>query len=127
MKQELQDKIFTDFPELFELRRPRKEGEKVMPSICYGLECGDGWYDLIYTLCSQIANYIKWNEKDCKVQVLQVKEKFGGLRFYTNAVPDKIRGMINMAEAMSYKICDVCGNKGSINSSNGGCCFGGQE
>jgi hypothetical protein len=127
MKQELQDKIFEDFPELFELRRPRKEGEKVMPSICYGLECGDGWYDLIYTLCSQIANYIKWNEKDCKVQVLQVKEKFGGLRFYTNAVPDKIRGMINMAEAMSYKICDVCGNKGSINSSNGGCCFGGQE
>ena len=127
MKQELQDKIFEDFPELFELRRPRKEGEKVMPSICYGLECGDGWYDLIYTLCSQIVNSIKWSEKDYKVQVTQVKEKFGGLRFYTNGVPDEIHGMIRMAEAMSYKICDVCGNKGSINSSNGGCCFGGQE
>ena len=119
MKQELQDKIFEDFPELFELRRPRKEGEKVMPSICYGLECGDGWYDLIYTLCSQIANYIKWNEKDCKVQVLQVKEKFGGLRFYTNGVPDEIHGMIRMAEAMSYKICDVCGNKGETRNSRG--------
>ena len=119
MKQELQDKIFEDFPELFELRRPRKEGEKVMPSICYGLECGNGWYDLIYTLCSQITNHLKWNKKDDKVQVVQVKEKFGGLRFYTNGVSDEIRGMIRMAEAMSYKICDVCGNKGENRNNRG--------
>ena len=119
MKKELQDKIFEDFPELFELRRPRKEGEMVMPSICYGLECGNGWYDLIYTLCSQITNHLKWNKKDDKVQVVQVKEKFGGLRFYTNGVSDEIRGMIRMAEAMSYKICDVCGNKGEIRNNKG--------
>ena len=119
MKQELQDKIFEDFPELFELRRPREEGEKVMPSICYGLECGDGWYDLIYTLCSQITNYLKWNKKDDKVQVVQVKEKFGGLRFYTNGVPEEVSGMISMAEAMSYKICEVCGNKSKTNSIGG--------
>lgn len=97
MKQELQDKIFEDFPELFELCRP---------------SCDDGWYDLIYTLCSQITNHLKWNKKDDKVQVVQVKEKFGGLRFYINGGPDEVHGMISMAEAMSYKICDVCGNKG---------------
>ena len=119
MKQELQDKIFEDFPELFQLRRPRKEGEMLMPTICYGIECGDGWYDLIYTLCNQINHYLKWSDNKCKIRVLQVKEKFGGLRFYTNGVPGEVRGMIRMAEAMSYKICEVCGNKGETSSTGG--------
>ena len=118
MKKELQDKIFEEFPELFELRQP-KEGEKLVAPICFGLECGDGWYDLIYTLCSQIACELKYNQKGTKVQVIQVKEKFGGLRFYTSGATDEIHGMIRMAEATSYKICDVCGNKGENRNNRG--------
>lgn len=118
MKKELQDKIFEDFPELFELRQP-KEGEKLIAPICFGIECGDGWYNLIYALCSQIASELKGSQKDTKVQIIQVKEKFGGLRFYTSGATSEIHGMIRTAEAMSYKICDVCGNKGETRNHKG--------
>lgn len=39
----------------------------------------------------------------------QVKEKFGGLRFYVNNDTDTSRAIINLAEALSYRICEMCG------------------
>jgi NADH pyrophosphatase NudC (nudix superfamily) len=42
----------------------------------------------------------------------QVKEKFGGLRFYVDNADDYTRGVIAMAESMSYKTCEVCGSPG---------------
>ena len=44
----------------------------------------------------------------------QVKEKFGGLRFYVQAGSDVQRGMITLAEAMSYRICDLCGGRAEL-------------
>ena len=43
---------------------------------------------------------------------MQVKEKFGTLRFYTHGGDDVTRGMERMAESMSAVICEECGNKG---------------
>lgn len=40
----------------------------------------------------------------------QVKEKFGGLRFYYRGGDDVIGGMLQMAESMSYVTCEVCSN-----------------
>jgi len=39
----------------------------------------------------------------------QVKEKFGGLRFYYSGGDDYIRGLVGMAEAMAYRTCEECG------------------
>ena len=44
-----------------------------------------------------------------QVVAIQVKEKFGGLRFYYTGGDDYIRGLENMAESMSYRTCEVCG------------------
>jgi hypothetical protein len=53
------------------------------------------------------------DEEILKVPVaVQVKEKFGGLRFYVQAATDKHYNYINFAESMSYKICEVCGSPG---------------
>jgi hypothetical protein len=46
----------------------------------------------------------------------QVKEKFGGLRFYTNGYNEAVSAMIHMAESMSYRTCEVCGNPGRSNN-----------
>ena len=43
---------------------------------------------------------------------MQVKEKFGTLRFYTRTANEEQRGMIWMAEAISARICEECGNRG---------------
>lgn len=51
-----------------------------------------------------------------QVVAIQVKEKFGGLRFYYNGGDDHIQGVVNMAESMSYRTCEECGAPGKSNN-----------
>ena len=48
------------------------------------------------------------------VDIVQVKEKFGSLRFYINGGDDYIYGMIDLAENMSYRTCETCGSTKNI-------------
>lgn len=92
---------------------------KIFSSLKY-TECGDGWYDIIDRLCSVIQNeannagYKLSEEEKEIIQPLasQVKEKFGGLRFYIDGGTECMHGAIHMAEAMSFKICEDCGAPG---------------
>jgi len=45
----------------------------------------------------------------------QVKEKYGTLRFYANGGSDEDEGVISMAESMSGRTCEICGNPGRCN------------
>ncbi len=49
-----------------------------------------------------------------QVVAVQVKEKFGGLRFYCDGGDDFTEGLIQMAEIMSERTCEDCGNKGKL-------------
>jgi hypothetical protein len=42
----------------------------------------------------------------------QIKEKFGGLRFYMTCGTDEIFDLVEEAEELSYKICEECGKPG---------------
>lgn len=48
------------------------------------------------------------------VQAVQVKEKFGTLRFYIDYGDDYVNGLIAMAESMSSVICETCGKPGQL-------------
>lgn len=106
MSPEKQEELFKKYPKIFN-------------NLNY-TECGDGWYDLVERLCAVIQNeadnagYRLSDEEKEALQPLavQVKEKFGGLRFYIYGGNDEIRGAIRMAEAMSFKICEDCGVPG---------------
>jgi hypothetical protein len=52
-------------------------------------------------------------------QVTQVKEKFGGLRFYINEGTDEIFKRISEAENKSYEICEVTGEPGTLRTDIG--------
>ena len=83
----------------------------------FGFMSGDGWFKLIKRLSEDIDREIRRLTEDvCKdFCVVEVKEKFGGLRFYVNYTPtDKIYELINKAEKESYKICEECGKKGKL-------------
>lgn len=54
------------------------------------------------------------------VTVIEVKEKFGELRFSVKGADDRIRGMINMANSMSSVTCEECGKPGQVSSTNSG-------
>lgn len=84
--------------------------ENLMP---FGFECGDGWFMLIDEVCITIERVLKDDEELAKdFIVVQVKEKFGTLRFYTSPTTDIIHWLIDFAEGMSSKICEECGNPG---------------
>ena len=69
---------------------------------------GNGWLGLIKELIEE-AIKLGWDR-----QVCQIKEKFGGLRFYINGAPDGVHKLIREAENKSYEICEVCGEPGEM-------------
>ena len=124
MDQELENQLFEKYPEFFS----NKDLGPNNSCMAFGIECGNGWYDLISSIClgvkthkENIATRKKYNpENDEEIidfKFDQIKEKFGGLRAYYSGGNDYIRGLVTMAETMSYKICEVCGNKGKPNKS----------
>jgi hypothetical protein len=51
-----------------------------------------------------------------QVVVAQIKEKFGGLRFYYDGGDAEISGMVRMAEAWAGNTCETCGAPGTSRS-----------
>lgn len=47
------------------------------------------------------------------ISVHQIKEKFGGLRFYYDGGDKEVHGMVRMAEAWANFTCEKCGNLGT--------------
>ena len=114
MDQKLQNELYEKYPKLF------KQKNLPMNQTCmyWGIETGTGWYWLIDNLCSCIQSYIDANKKE-QVEVVQIKEKFGGLRYYINRSDDLINGMIWLAEHCSWNICEKCGTTHNITHTKG--------
>jgi len=67
-------------------------------------ECvGPGWGGLIDRIYDKLTP---------DVYVSQVKEKFGGLRFYVGSAPDDVQDFIAEMEEISYTTCEECGAPG---------------
>jgi hypothetical protein len=54
------------------------------------------------------------------VRIAQIKEKFGGLRVYIDGNDDYIRGVISLAEKLSYSICEDCGTNHNVTQNKKG-------
>jgi len=129
MDAELQQKLYDKYPQLFSNK------DKGIQSSCmaWGCEIGNGWYEILSSVCWMISQHERNKEDNKKylekndaerlaslpeyfpVKFDQVKEKYGGLRLYFSGGDDYVEGLVSMAEAISYKICEVCGNKGEPN------------
>jgi hypothetical protein len=59
------------------------------------------------------------NLPEVTIQIDQIKEKFGGLRFYYSGGDDTIYGMTSLAESLSYKICESCGTTKGVGQTGG--------
>ena len=101
------DKLLKDFPNLY------KQYYLTPQETCmvWGFDCDDGWFNLIYKLSQDITKV----NPECEAS--QVKQKFGGLRFYTDKANDKAYRLIEEAEEKSYKTCELCGAPGTLNDS----------
>jgi hypothetical protein len=85
----------------------------------YAFAVGDGWYKLIYELVHEIRiNDLK--KGDWITKATQVKEKFGGLRFYVTGTSDKNWALIRNAEQKSYAVCEETGSEVEVGTWNNG-------
>jgi hypothetical protein len=107
------------------------------------LEINSGWLNIIDTLCAMISNHaenvqrglvyeqgksIRDHDRIARMEaeftklvedlpaIAQVKEKFGGLRFYVYGGTEEHRNFIRFAEAMSFRTCEQCGAPGETRS-----------
>jgi len=127
MTEDKNNELTTKYPKLF-TGWQKPDGDGYYP---FWFECGDGWYNLIKCLASNIQGYVdnkndsygykvqrgeakEEDRPDYQVRAVQVKEKFGGLRFYVNGGDDYIDGLIGMAEDISLMTCEGCGNPGKV-------------
>src|SRR5687768_12037651 len=105
MNEELTEKLVTKYPKLYK------------QNIYF--ECGDGWYDLIDKLSEKLEEKIFVHPDESIVTCCaQVKEKFGGLRFYMYFETDEMSDLINQAEDKSTSICELCGKPGTTRHIN---------
>lgn len=85
----------------------------------WGFEHGDGWCNLIETLCARLDTILQ-AEPCASIRMKQVKEKFGGLRFYyelhdaSDEMVNGIRQAVNLAAAASKHICERCASPASV-------------
>jgi len=122
----LQD-LVEAFPSLFRGKRPRVAS--TLPP---------GWYELVFELCRDIDSIVRAEPE--RFSITQIKEKFGGLRFYFSIdgaediyadlrtptgvrtivqesvgpiMMDRVRAVAQAAMRRSTSICQECGRPGS--------------
>ena len=78
------------------------------------VECEAGWYQLISDLTDELLSL------DPNMKILQIKEKFGGLRYYISVeeYTPEIQLAISKAEAWSFQTCESCGRPGQLRNRN---------
>ena len=82
-------------------------GEHFTP-IAFGFECGDGWADLLIELCTNIQSYFNTLPKHISEDIvaLQVKEKYGILKFNIKGGDSHVKSIISYVEYISGFICE---------------------
>jgi len=95
-----------------------KDFQKRWPNMFKKVYCGfnlpRGWNTVVWKLCDRLES-LGCEEPDV-FQVAQVKEKFGGLRFYygfdkevDNETRASARTYVEFSESMSFYVCQTCG------------------
>ena len=116
---ELQNYLTKKFPKLY------TEVGAEYPFSHYYFECEDGWFRLILWLSRYLQNYIDMQNEFAKrnpekylpvtqIKVLQVKEKFGTLAFYTHEGNQHTQAVIQFACFMSGNMCEFTGQLSDV-------------
>jgi hypothetical protein len=81
--------------------------------MAFGRECDSGWNKLIDELIEKL------NKLPEEIHVLQIKEKWGLLRFYIDTYSLESTALIDEYETISGKTCEICGKKGRVKDIGG--------
>ena len=107
MRSDLDKQLVQAFPNLYRDRYlpPTKT------CMCWGFECGSGWFGLIWTLSEKLEEMISEipeADRD-RYAAAQTKSKFGRLCFYMTSSTPEMNILIQEAESKSFDVCEGCG------------------
>jgi hypothetical protein len=114
------EELIQKYPKIFEPYNGNPNGIN-----WYGVP--EGWLPIIDKLCGCMQHYIDYHVRYTKdghvkpqqVRCSQMKEKFGGLRFYTDGHDEVVEGMIKMAEHLCDITCQDCGSEEDLGITSG--------
>lgn len=109
MNNELTEKLYAEFPYLYRGHtKPREES-----SMCWGFECGDGWFMLIHELSRDLTGYLE-KTPTLDLEVMQVKSKFGSFRYYVDGGDEATEKLIADACERAKHVCELTGKEGTL-------------
>jgi hypothetical protein len=111
MKERVRAKVGRTWPTWFNIG-----GDFRYTGMTLGFRHDDGWFHILWRLCEDLEPLIAEFEQGTgrQFEILQVKEKFGGLRIYVNDADDNICLFIETAQLASSRTCEVCGQPGTM-------------
>ena len=110
------DEIVNRYPELF----GTAPFDPMETLICFGLEVGEGWLKILDETFKKISDIVKKRNLE-EFRIIQVKEKYAGLRIYCSWCEEDIEEIIAEAEKICEKTCEQCGSPEGIFSNDGWC------
>lgn len=127
MKKELTQKLLQKYNSFFEEMILEPTETPHTPVYLFGIECDDGWYNLLDSLFIELTENVKdkaiqdsYNHPERTEiyedypQISQIKEKFGGLCFYVRGATTAQYDIIHKYESKSYHTCETCGKPGKM-------------
>ena len=91
--------------------------KKIKPPYYSTIEVDEGWYRLVLDCDKELSDI------DPKYDLFQVKEKFGGLRYYFQSsnpdVRDKMDAVVAKYEELASRTCEATGGRGVLMKSVG--------
>ena len=108
-KKEFELKIKQKYPILYKnLHNKTTSSSGYILPIVFGVDCGEGWYDLIEYASAKLEGLHQG------IEMVQIKEKFAQLRIYVNNHTDEVEKILGFVENESSTTCEMCGAKGEI-------------
>jgi hypothetical protein len=109
MNNELTEKLYAEFPYLYRGHTKPPEDS----SMCWGFECGDGWFMLIHELSQKLTDYLE-NNPALDLEVIQVKSKFGSFCYYVDGGDEITQNLIDDARETAKRVCELTGKEGRM-------------
>lgn len=85
---------------------------RIHPGYSKRMECGEGWYQLIFDCDAELAAI------DPDYTIYQVKQKFGSLRFYFDSADESMKAQMSEVvrgyELKSLRTCEITGKSGVL-------------
>ncbi len=102
MKLHNTEKLFQEFPDLFE-----------RANLPYGFECQDGWFALLYRLACQLREYKAQVAGLHGFAIFRVRQHLGELRIHACSGDEVTRRLIRETEDKAKTLCEFDGQPAS--------------